>query len=248
MTKVALVTGGGRGIGAVTAELLASRGWDVCVGYRRDADSAARVVEACEQYGVRAIAVQADVSVEANVLELFRQCDQQLGTLDALVNNAGIVAPRSRVDELDADRLQRMMAINIVGPFLCAREAVRRMSTRHDGKGGSITNVSSAAARLGSAGEYVDYAASKGAIDTMTIGLAREVADEGIRVNAVRPGVIDTEIHASGGQPDRAQQLGPQLPMKRPGQPSEVASAIVWLCSDEASYVTGALLDVSGGR
>jgi NAD(P)-dependent dehydrogenase (short-subunit alcohol dehydrogenase family) len=248
MAKVALVTGGGRGIGAVTAQLLASRGWSVCVGYQRDTEAAAKVVDSCEQYGARALAVRADVSVADEVLEMFRQCDERLGNLDVLVNNAGIVAPRSRVDELDVDRLQRMMAVNVVGPFLCAREAIRRMSTRYDGHGGSIVNVSSAASRLGSAGEYVDYAASKGAIDTMTLGLAREVADEGIRVNAVRPGVIDTEIHASGGQPDRAHQLGSSIPMKRPGLPTEIAHAIGWLCSDEASYVTGALLDVTGGR
>jgi NAD(P)-dependent dehydrogenase (short-subunit alcohol dehydrogenase family) len=248
MAKVALVTGGGRGIGAVTAQLLASRGWDVCVGYQRDAAAAAGVVQACEKLGRRAVAICADVSVESDVLDLFSQCDERLGVAGALVNNAGIVAPRCRVDELDDDRLQRMMAVNVIGPFLCAREAVRRMSTRHDGAGGSIVNVSSAASRLGSPGEYVDYAASKGAIDTMTLGLAREVADEGVRVNAVRPGVIDTEIHASGGQPDRAHRLGPQLPMKRPGTAAEVAGAIGWLCSDEASYVTGALLDVSGAR
>jgi NAD(P)-dependent dehydrogenase (short-subunit alcohol dehydrogenase family) len=248
MAKVALVTGGGRGIGAVTAQLLASQGWDVCVGYRRDADAASQVVRGCEQYGGRAVAIRADVSVESEVLALFGQCDEQLGVLAALVNNAGIVAPRSRVDELDLERLQRMMTINVIGPFLCAREAVLRMSTRHGGIGGSIVNVSSAAARLGSAGEYVDYAASKGAIDTMTLGLAREIADEGVRVNAVRPGVIDTEIHASGGQPDRARLLGPQLPMKRPGTAAEVAGAIGWLCSEAASYVTGALVDVSGGR
>jgi NAD(P)-dependent dehydrogenase (short-subunit alcohol dehydrogenase family) len=246
--KVALITGGGRGIGAVTAQLLASQGWDVCVGYQRDSETAAGVVRACETYGGRAVAIRADVSIESDVLELFGQCDEQLGIVAGLVNNAGIVAPRSRVDEMGYERLERMMAVNVIGPFLCAREAVRRMSTRHGGTGGTIVNVSSAASRIGSAGEYVDYAASKGAIDTMTLGLAREVADEGVRVNAVRPGVIDTEIHASGGEPDRAHQLGPHLPMKRPGTAAEVAGAIGWLCSDEASYVTGALLDVSGGR
>jgi NAD(P)-dependent dehydrogenase (short-subunit alcohol dehydrogenase family) len=248
MTKLALITGGSRGIGAVTATLLAGRGWNVCLSYRQDESAAAAVVRECEQSGARAIAVRADVSVETDVVELFAQCDSRLGVLDTLINNAGIVGPRTRVDELDAGRLERMMAVNVIGPFLCVREAVRRMSTRHGGAGGSIVNVSSAAARLGSPGEYVDYAASKGAIDTMTLGLAREVADEGVRVNAVRPGVIDTEIHASGGQPDRAERLGPTLPMKRVGQAIEVASAIGWLCSDEASYVTGAVLDISGAR
>jgi NAD(P)-dependent dehydrogenase (short-subunit alcohol dehydrogenase family) len=248
MAKVALVTGGSRGIGAVTAQLLASRGWDVCLGFHHDVEAAARVVDACEQHGRRVLAVRADVSDEAAVVDMFRQCDERLGTLEILVNNVGIVAPRSRVDELDWQRLQRMMAVNVIGSFLCAREAIRRMSNRYDGHGGSIVNVSSVAARLGSAGEYVDYAASKGAIDTMTLGLAREVAEEGIRVNAVRAGVIDTEIHASSGQPDRAQQQGALTPMKRAGEPAEVAGAIAWLCSDEASYVTGALLDVAGGR
>jgi NAD(P)-dependent dehydrogenase (short-subunit alcohol dehydrogenase family) len=248
MAKVALVTGGSRGIGAATSQLLASRGWDVCLSYREDARAAARVVAACTQHGGRAIAVAADVSVEADVGELFRRCDNDLGTLEALVNNAGIVGRKSRVDELDLERLQRMMAINVIGSFLCVREAVRRMSTTHGGQGGAIVNVSSAASRIGSPGEYVDYAASKGAIDTMTLGLAKEVAAEGIRVNAVRPGVINTEIHASGGQPGRAQALGPQLPMTRPGEAHEVAAAIVWLCSDEASYATGALLDIAGGR
>jgi NAD(P)-dependent dehydrogenase (short-subunit alcohol dehydrogenase family) len=248
MAKLAVITGGSRGIGAVTATLLAGRGWDICLSYRDDAAAAAAVVRECEENGTRAIAVRADVSVEAEAIELFAQCDARLGTLDTLINNAGIVGPRARVDELDVDRLERMMAVNVIGPFLCAREAVRRMSTRHVGVGGSIVNVSSAAARLGSPGEYVDYAASKGAIDTMTIGLAREVAEEGIRVNAVRPGVINTEIHASGGQPDRAQEQAPNIPLKRPGEPAEVAAAIAWLCSDDASYVTGALLDVAGGR
>ncbi|HEX3825449.1 MAG TPA: SDR family oxidoreductase [Mycobacteriales bacterium] len=248
MAKLALITGGSRGIGAVTATLLAGRGWDVCLSYREDADAAATVVRDCEATGVGAIAVRADVSVETDVIELFAQCDARLGALDTLINNAGIVGPRARVDELGADRLQQMMAVNVIGPFLCVREAVRRMSTRHGGAGGSIVNVSSAAARLGSPGEYVDYAASKGAIDTMTLGLAREVADEGVRVNAVRPGIIDTDIHASGGQPDRAERLGPTLPMKRVGRAVEVASAIGWLCSDEASYVTGAILDISGAR
>jgi NAD(P)-dependent dehydrogenase (short-subunit alcohol dehydrogenase family) len=246
--RVALVTGGGRGIGAACARLLAAQGWDVCVSYRADAGAAARVVDECRALGRRAVAVGADVAAADDVAGLFAQLDAELGRLDALVNNAGIVAPARRVDEMTADRLERMMAVNVVGAFLCAGEAVRRMSRRHGGEGGVIVNVSSAASRLGSAGEYVDYAASKGAVDSMTLGLAREVAAEGIRVNAVRPGIIDTDIHASGGRPGRAALLGPQIPMQRAGHAAEVAAAVAWLCSDAASYVTGALLDVSGGR
>jgi NAD(P)-dependent dehydrogenase (short-subunit alcohol dehydrogenase family) len=206
------------------------------------------VAEECRSRGRRAIALRADLASEDDVVNLFTNVDEQLGLLSALVNCAGVVDQKARVDEYPPGRVERMFAINVAGPFLCAREAVRRMSTSHGGTGGAIVNVSSAAARLGSPGEYVDYAASKGAIDTMTIGLARETAQEGIRVNAVRPGLIDTTIHASGGQPDRIARLAPAIPMGRVGQPSEVASAIVWLCSDEASYVTGAILDVSGGR
>ena len=243
-----MVTGGGRGIGAATARVLAARGWDVCLTYRQRSDEADRVAADCQSAGVRAIAVRADVSIEADVVGAFDAVDSELGPLTALVNNAGIVGPKARVDEFDADRLTAMMAVNVVGPFLCAREAVLRMSKRHGGGGGVIVNVSSAAARLGSPGEYVDYAASKGAIDTMTLGLAKEVADEGIRVNAVRPGLIETEIHASGGQPDRLERLRPSIPMQRSGLAEEVAHAVAWLCSDESSYVTGALLDVSGGR
>ena len=244
---VAIVTGGSRGIGAAAAVLLAQSGWDVCLGYRRAADRAGLVVADCEAAGRRAVAVQADVAVEGDVLGLFAAADE-LGPVTALVNNAGIVDQRTRVDELTRARLDRMLAVNVVAPFLCAREAVRRMSTRHGGGGGVIVNVSSIAATLGGPGEYVDYAASKGAVDTMTVGLAREVADEGIRVNCVRPGLIDTEIHASGGRPERVAQMQGGVPMRRPGTAAEVAHAIAWLCSDESSYVTGAILDVGGGR
>ena len=247
-SPVVVVTGASRGIGAATARLLASRGWQVAVGYHEDQAAAESVVAQCRATGNRARAVRADVSREDDVVALFEVVDAEWGRLDALVNSAGIVAPRARVDDLSYPRLERIFAVNVIGSFLCAREAVRRLSTRRGGPGGSIVNVSSAAARLGSPGEYVDYAASKGAIDTMTLGLAREVADEGIRVNAVRPGLVDTDIHARGGQPDRVARLAPTIPMQRVGQADEVAFAIAWLCSEEASYVTGALLDVSGGR
>ena len=247
MGGVAVVTGGGRGIGAATALACASAGFDVCLCYRTDASSAAQVVAACESSGVRAVAVAADVSVEADVRRLFAAADE-LGAVTALVNNAGIVAPAARVDELDAARIETMMRVNVLGAFACAREAVRRMSTRHGGSGGAIVNVSSRAAVLGGTNEYVDYAASKAAVDTLTVGLAREVAAEGIRVNAVRPGIIETEIHASGGRPDRVREMSPGVPMLRGGRAEEVAAAIVWLLSDAASYVTGAFVDVSGGR
>jgi len=247
MTEVAVITGGSRGIGAASASALARRGWSVYIGYRSDTDAARRVVKECEALGATALAVPVDVGSAPSVVSFFAAAEQ-LGTIGALVNNAGIVDRRSRVDEMTAERLQRMFTINTVGPFLCAGEAVRRMSTRHGGAGGSIVNVSSAASRLGSPGQYVDYAASKGAIDTMTLGLAKEVAQEGIRVNAVRPGLIDTEIHSSGGEPDRVRLLEHEIPIQRGGRPEEVANAIVWLCSAEASYVTGALVDVSGGR
>lgn len=246
--RVAVITGAGRGIGAATALALARKGWDVALSYRSDAEAARRSAEACSRAGSQAVVVQADVSSEPDVLSLFETVDRELGPLSALVNNAGIVAERGRVDAMTAERVARLMAVNVVGAFLCAREAVLRMSSLHGGAGGSIVNVSSAAARLGSPAEYVDYAASKAALDTMTVGLAREVAQEGVRVNAVRPGIIDTSIHASGGQPDRVARLGPQTPMGRAGAPGEVAAAIAWLCGEEASYVTGALLDVSGGR
>lgn len=242
------MTGGSRGIGAVTAKRLASNGWDIAITYLSDAGAASEVVAECVRAGRAAVAVQADVAAEADVLRMFGQVDEALGPVDTLVNNAGIVAPALRLEEMTAERMDRMLAVNTLGSLLCAREAVRRMSTRHGGAGGQIVNVSSASSRIGSPNQYVDYAASKGAIDTFTIGLAREVADEAIRVNAVRPGIIETEIHASGGDPDRPARLGPSLPMGRAGRAEEVAAAIVWLCSAEASYVTGAILDVTGGR
>ncbi|MBU3739180.1 MAG: SDR family oxidoreductase [Rhodoferax sp.] len=248
MKPVLLVTGGSRGIGAATALLAAEAGYAVAVNYSRSSLAADEVVRQIRAAGGQAMAAQADVARESDVLAMFERIDARLGRLDALVNNAGIVDQARRVDQMELDRLRRMFDTNILGSFLCAREAVRRMSPRHGGHGGAIVNLSSAAARIGSPGQYVDYAASKGAIDTFTLGLAREVAAEGIRVNAVRPGIIDTEIHASGGQPDRARELAPQVPMRRAGSAQEVARTIVWLLSPEASYTTGALIDVSGGR
>ena len=243
-----LITGGGRGIGAATARLAAARGYAVCINYLRDRASAEGLVQDIRADGGSAIAVAGDVAQEKDVVHLFEACDRSLGPMSALVNNAGIVATKSRVDALGADRLQRMFAINVVGAFLCAREAIKRMSTKHGGKGGAIVNVSSAAARVGSPGEWVDYAASKGAIDTMTIGLSKELANEGIRVNCVRPGFVNTGIHAAAGEPNRIERLREGIPMKRGGEPEEVARAILWLLSDEASYSTGAILDVTGGR
>jgi NAD(P)-dependent dehydrogenase (short-subunit alcohol dehydrogenase family) len=250
-SRVALVTGGSRGIGAATSLLLAEAGWNVCLTYRADRSAAETVADQCARLGVTALAVPADVASEGDVDTLFAELSARWpepGALDVLVNNAGIVAPLARVEDMDAERLSRMFAVNVVGSFLCAGRAVRLMSTAKGGRGGVIVNVSSAASRLGSPGLYVDYAASKGAIDTMTLGLAKEVAEEGIRVVAVRPGIIDTDIHASGGQPDRPERVKGQIPMQRIGRPEEVAATIAWLCSDAASYVTGALLDVSGGR
>lgn len=246
--QVLLITGGGRGIGAATAVLAAQRGFAVAVNYASNSLAADEVVRTIRAGGGTAIAVQADVGDEAQVLAMFEKVDAKLGRLTALVNNAGVVDVQARVDEMSVARLERMFRINVIGSFVCAREAVRRMSTRHGGHGGAIVNVSSAASRLGSPGLYVDYAASKGAIDTFTAGLAKEVADEGIRVNAVRPGLIETDIHASGGMPERAAMLAPTVPMKRIGTPEEIAGAIVWLLSPEASYTTAALLDVTGGR
>ena len=248
---VAVVTGGSRGIGAATALELARHGWDVCLSYLSDEQAAAETVSRCEAVGARAIAVRANVAMADDVAALFAAADRlssQRMPVTALINNAGIVGRKARVDEMTPERLQQMLGVNVVGAFLCAGAAVRRMSTRHGGQGGALVNVSSAAARIGSPGEYVDYAASKGAIDTRTLGLAKEVAAEGIRVNAVRPGIIDTEIHASGGQPDRVSRIGPGVPVGRAGTAAEIAAAAVWLCLPAASYVTGALLDVSGGR
>jgi NAD(P)-dependent dehydrogenase (short-subunit alcohol dehydrogenase family) len=248
MPGVLIVTGGSRGIGAATARLAAERGYDVCVNYRRDDRAAQEVVAAVERAGRRGSAVAADVASETDVVRLFDVVDRTLGRVTALVNNAGVLEAQARVEHIDGARLARVFAVNVTGAFLCAREAVGRMSTAHGGSGGSIVNVSSRAAALGSPGEYVDYAASKAALDVLTIGLAREVATEGIRVNSVRPGIIRTDIHASGGEPGRVDRLGPTVPMHRGGEAIEVARAILWLLSDEASYSTGAILDVSGGR
>jgi len=246
--KVAVITGGSRGIGRATALAAAARGYRVVVGYASNQAAANEVVSKIEAKNGKAIAVKCDVGKESDILKLFEAADK-FGTLGALVNNAGIVGKSGvRVDEMSVERIQEMMAVNVTGSILCAREAVKRMSTKHGGKGGVIINISSVAAKLGSANTYVDYAASKAAIDTFTLGLGHEVATEGIRVAGIRPGLIDTEIHAAGGEPDRAHRLAPMVPMKRVGQAEEIANAVVWLMSDEASYVTGATLDVTGGR
>ena len=246
--KTLLVTGGSRGIGAATAGLAALRGWDVAVNYTRDAAAAEAVAAEVRAAGRRALVLQGDVGVEADVLAMFAALDREWGALTGLVNNAGVVDVASRVDEMSAARIERMFTINVFGTMWCAREAVRRMSTKHGGQGGVIVNLSSAAAKLGAPGQYVDYAAAKGAVDAFTLGLAREVATEGIRVNAVRPGIIETDIHASGGQPGRAAQMAPMVPMQRAGSAEEVAQAIVWLLSADSSYTTGTVVDVAGGR
>ena len=248
MSKVMLVTGGSRGIGAAIARLAARRGYAVGVNYHAQAGAAQAVVDAIRAEGGRAVALQADVSQEAQVLRMFQALDDELGRIDALVNNAGILEQQMRVEAMSAERLQRVLATNVIGAFLCAREAVRRMSTRHGGPGGAIVNVSSAAARLGSPNEYVDYAASKGALDTMTVGLSKEVAPEGIRVNGVRPGTIYTDMHASGGEPGRVDRLKSAIPLRRGGTVEEVAGAVMWLFSDEAGYTSGSFIEVSGGN
>lgn len=248
MKKVLIVTGGSRGIGAATAKLAATQGYAVCVNYLRNQQAAGSVVAEIQALGGTAIAMQADLSVESQIVALFQRVDQELGPLTALVNNAGILETQSSLLEMDQARLQRVFAANVVGPMLCAREAVKRMSVKFCGTGGAIVNVSSVASRLGAPGEYVDYAASKGALDSFTLGLSKEVADQGIRVNSVRPGFIYTDIHASGGEPDRVDRIKDAIPMKRGGQPEEVAQAILWLLSDQASYATGTFIDLAGGR
>ncbi len=248
MKKIMIVTGGGRGIGAAIARLAALDGYAVCLGYLHSEHLASEVVSDITASGGEALAVRADVSVEDDVVRLFNQVDSTLGPVTALVNNAGMLEKQCRVEDMDSSRISRVFSTNVFGSFICAREAVRRMSTRHGGSGGAIVNISSRASKLGSPNEYVDYAASKAAIDTFTFGLAKEVAAEGIRVNAVSPGVIYTDIHANGGEPGRVERVKDTIPMKRGGNPDEVARAVLWLLSDEASYTTGACIDVSGGR
>ena len=248
MSPIVLITGASRGIGAATARLAAARGYDVAVNYHQHREAAKAVANAVREQGRRALLVGADISDESQIVNMFQSIDAQLGPLNALVNNAGILEPQSRVEDMTAERLQRLFAVNISGALLCAREAIARMSVRKGGQGGAIVNVSSMAARLGSPDEYVDYAASKGAVDSLTIGLAKELAADEIRVNAVRPGIIDTDIHASGGEPDRLARVAPSVPMQRGGTAGEVAEAICWLLSDQASYCTGTFIDVSGGR
>lgn len=243
-----VITGGSRGIGAATARLAAARGYAVCINYRKSREAANALVDEIRASGGKAVAVEADIAAEQEVQQLFKAADEKLGKVTALVNNAGILEKQIRVEDIDARRLHRIFTTNVIGSFLCCREAVRRMSTKHGGPGGAIVNVSSAASRLGAAGEYVDYAASKGAIDSLTIGLSREVAGEGIRVNAVRPAFIYTDIHASGGEPGRVDRVKDSLPMKRGGEPGEVAQPIIWLLSDEASYTTGSFIEMAGGK
>jgi NAD(P)-dependent dehydrogenase (short-subunit alcohol dehydrogenase family) len=248
MSGTLIVTGGGRGIGAATSRLAAGRGWDVCVNYLADAEAAAKVVDECRAQGAQAFATQADVAVEADVVRLFESAEHELGPVRGLVNCAGIVAPYARVADMSAERIERMFAVNLLGTMLCCREAVRRMSPANGGRGGAIVNVSSRAAVLGSPGTYVDYAAAKAAVDSVTYGLAREVATEGIRVNGVRPGLVRTDIHAATGETGRLDRLRPTIPMQREAQPEEIAEPILWLLSPAASYVSGATLDVSGAR
>ena len=248
MSRVMLITGASRGIGAATARLAAQQGYVLCLNYHQRADAANAVLEQVRGLGVTAIAVKANVADEAQVLHMFDVIDREFGRLDVLVNNAGMLEQQMRLEQMDAARWSRVLGANVIGSFLCAREAIKRMSTRHGGRGGAIVNLSSVAARLGAPGEYIDYAAAKGAIDSMTLGLAKEVASEGIRVNAVRPGVIHTDIHAAGGEPDRVERVKASVPMGRGGQAEEIAEAILWLASEQASYTSGALLDVAGGR
>jgi len=243
-----LITGASRGIGAAAARLAAQQGYALCLNYHQRADAATAVLNQVRGLGVTAIAVQADVADETQVLHMFEAIDREFGRLDVLVNNAGMLEQQMRLEQMDAARWTRVLGANVIGSFLCAREAIKRMSTRHGGRGGAIVNLSSVAARLGAPGEYIDYAAAKGAIDSMTLGLAKEVASEGIRVNAVRPGVIHTDIHAAGGEPDRVERVKASVPMGRGGQAEEIAEAILWLASEQASYTSGALLDVAGGR
>ncbi len=248
MSKVALITGGSRGIGAATALYLAAKGYNICINYKSNSDAAAQVLAQVKSYGVQAISVKADVSKESDVISLFQEIDQNLGAITHLVNNVGVLLPQSRVEDLTALRINTILTTNVTSYFLCCREAIKRMSTQHGGKGGAIVNVSSAASRLGAPHEYIDYAASKGAIDTLTTGLSLEVASENIRVNCVRPGFIHTDMHADGGEPDRINRVKENIPLQRGGQPSEVASAIAYLLDDEASYITGTFIDLAGGK